>query len=250
MGILSQLFSSKKSVSNSLFANNNANSDLSRLASSRVPISIQIANHQHKLFNSYFLNLYEKGGLCQLVLDELMPKQGNELIQPGQAIVISCSHQGVEYKFKTRIVEIERDKDSVLYFAEQPCKISKSQPRNAYRVPVKKFTSIPISIITKGRGILKGSLADISNSGVGISIPKSISPPIHNNERINSCYITLDNGETLEFSLQVKHVVFNSFDQSTYVGGSYLDFKKQSKRTLDKLVARLQREERRRSIDL
>lgn len=249
MGFIRQLFNNKKPSADVLFNQNNSSSVLERLAQARVPLSIQVANYQHKLYNSYLLKLDQESGRARLIIDELMPRQANELTKPGETLSVKCNHRGVEFKFKTKVLEIEKELESILYLTSVPGEIIQSQPRNAYRVAVKKFTRIPVSFACHGRGVLKGTLSDLSNTGVGITIPKAIKPGLHDNELIDSCYINLDNGTSIEFSMQIKHVVYSNLDRSTYIGGRFTSFKRNNEKLMEKLVAQLQREERRRSID-
>lgn len=249
MGFIRQLFTSKKSPTDELFNQNSSNSVIERLVQARAPLSVQIEKYQHKLYNSYLLKLDQESAEPRLLIDELMPLQANELTKVGAHLIVKSSHRGVEFKFKTQVLDIEKELNSTLYLTSLPDKIIQSQPRNAYRVAAKKFTKIPVSFASRGRGILKGTLSDLSNSGIGITVPKAIEPGLQANEFIDSCYITLDNGTSIEFSMQIKHVVYSNLDRSTYIGGRFTSFKRNNEKLMERLVAQLQREERRRAID-
>ncbi len=209
-----------------------------------------LAYESHALFFVYFedqpnpfttavLGIYPEHGF--LVLDELAPKEGHELLLQRGRFQASGKVDGVDLRFRSRLIEAREKSGIAFYKVEIPESAFYRQQREEHRVSTSgehiRFRGY------RGRAYrqtLNGYITDLSHTGLGIVVEELA--PLYQGETLPTCSIHLpDYGEAL-FSLKVRFAHQNRQRDVTRVGGKFAEIDKESYRKIVRTITRLERE--------
>ena len=209
-----------------------------------------LAHETHTLFFVYFddqpdpfttalLGVYPEHGF--LVFDELAPKEGHHLLLERKAFQASGKVDGVDLRFRSRLIEAREKNGIAFYKVEIPESALYRQQREEHRVSTSgehiRFRGY------RGRSYqqtLNGYITDLSHTGLGIVVEELA--PLYQGETLPTCSIHLpDYGEAL-FSLRIRFAHQNRQRDVTRVGGKFAEIDKESYRKIVRTITRLERE--------
>jgi len=210
---------------------------LSQAYRSRILILASIPGTEDQ-FTTALLDVREDDGF--LILDGLVPQEGhNKFLQSGE-LELSGRLDGVDIRFKTRLIEDMEDSGLPLYKTELPPKLHYMQRRHDHRVSTggnrMQFRS---AYGSEHRNPVRGYVNDLSRDGVGLLLEDQIS--LHRNDILPACTIRLPEGNEVVFSLEIRFLHYNRQRGITRIGGKFDNIDKQSRRQIKRIVLEMDR---------
>lgn len=191
-------------------------------------------------FSSSILDVQVENG--QIILDELLPKSGDELLKIKHELKLSTIFNGIRLAFKLSDIKIGTSRGISYYKSAIPKKIYYPQRRSSPRIQLTSL-NIPFTGISKNRKTTVGGyIFDISRGGIAI-ITQSNRARIQRGDTIHHCRINID-GTSIDFDLNVRFVkTTNQGSGKTQIGGHYENISAKKLLKLEHFIVTLEREE-------
>ncbi len=175
-----------------------------------------------------------------LILDELVPKDGNTRLQTVKSLKLSTFHKGIHLSFNLSGIEIGSSRGLMYYKAALPDRVFYPQRRRAPRIEISSI-DIAFSGVSERTGLsVNGYLFDLSRGGAGIDVPMNRAR-IQRGDRIKNCQIVFED-YTMDFTLSVRFVKQTSVGSSKIqIGGLFDSLSNKSKTKLSHFITSLER---------
>lgn len=198
-----------------------------------------------RTFQSMILELHAEEGY--VLIDELYPAEGRQLLLEGDVAEIGGKSTGVVVSFYSRLLARESAGEAPVYRMELPEEIGASFRRTSYRVYVEREAGLSIDIRKADGSSYHAHVINLSTDGIKISIAGDVSKDLKRNDLMENCVIRLPNGIDIDCHVDVRNVyAMRTPSLNTMVGGQ-LKLDLPSHRTkLDQYLAAVQRKQRRR----
>jgi len=177
-----------------------------------------------------------------IILDELIPKEGNELVRIQKSVKLSTFHKGIHLSFTLNDIETGSSRGISYYKSRLPERIYYPQRRRSPRIEI---SSIDISFtgISDRTGInVSGYLFDLSRGGAGIDLSVNRAR-VQRGDRIKNCKISFED-YVMEFDFLVRFV--RPASPSTgkiQIGGFFENLSSKSQTKLSYFITSLERVE-------
>ncbi len=191
-------------------------------------------------FTTALLGVYPKHGF--IVLDELSPKQGHDLLLEKKECKVTGKLDGVDLRFSTRLIEARSKAGIAFYKVTIPETVLYRQRREDFRIST-GAQSIPFHGY-RGQGYqqaLRGSVVDISRNGMGIVLDDTIN--LFPGDLLPACTVTLPDKEQILFSLEARSVHQNRHRGTCRIGGRFAEIDQRSRRKIVHLLKKLERQQ-------
>lgn len=240
---------------------------LARVKEGRLPLSVRVPGSLER-FASLVLELNAASGY--LVLDELMPQTGQDLLLRAGRFEAWGKDNGVDFSFAGNVLQTGRQGDAAWYRVSLPKVIKYFQRRAYYRVHVGMALGIMVLLHREqAHDEVKGQLCNISIGGlsarlhqpallppepeenlvpgIGVSaaFPYDLSPGLQTGEIIPDCRIRAQRDDEIICGLEVRHIVYDPAHKLTRVGGQFIGLDRAQQKRLGNFVIKLERELRR-----
>lgn len=181
----------------------------------------------------------------QIILDELIPENGNGLITQKDELKLSTIYNGIHLTFKLNIISEGSSRGIAYYKAPFPSRIYYPQRRKSPRFQI-NFLNIPFSgISARTQSSVGGYIYDLSRSGIAINMQNNRAR-IQRGNSIKDCKISIDD-YTVVFDLSVRFVKkIDSNSGKILIGGYFENIPAKKLLKLTHFIATLEREEIRR----
>lgn len=198
--------------------------------------SIEI-NGSRGSYNSSILSV--KTNPNSIILDELIPADGNALLQEKKALKLSTFHQGVHLAFNLTQIETGISNGITYYKAPLPKQIFYPQQRKSPRIKTNSAL-IPFSGVVQGGNLVRGHLFDLSHDGacIHINLPANIDK-IQHGDKIKKCQINFDNF-TINFEFTVYLAKSIKGSSKMYIGGAFENLSSKSQAKLADYITALE----------
>lgn len=172
-----------------------------------------------------------------IVLDELIPKEGNVLLQAKKALKLSTFHQGLHLAFNLSHIESGIENGVTYYKAPLPERIFYPQRRKSPRVKV-SLMDLSFSGIAQGGTLVRGHVSDLSQEGAGINVNFPMhTDPIQRGDKLKKCQIVFDNF-TMSFDFLVYLVKpLATGPYKVQIGGSFENISSKNQSKLEDFIA-------------
>ena len=199
-----------------------------------------VLNTAEECFGSTILEINKEENY--LVLDELYPIQGHELIKVGTEISLNAHHAGAFVNFTNTIEAIGSNDDAAYYKISIPGEIEYHQRRNTYRVTTSMSEPIPVNLVNEENVLVSAELRDISLGGVCLRLNDSSHVTFKDGDHIPTCLIQVSKDRKILSSLNICHVEKINETGSLRIGAEFGSISKFDQRELEHLIATLDRE--------
>jgi len=204
----------------------------------RTPMSVTT----HKgadLFTSYLLKAKQN----QLCIDQLVPKTGNLLLQPGQTIEFRIRYQGTTYLFNSiHLAQCWDDAGFEYHQIALPAQIQHLDKRAYYRIHIKLAENPVVQISMANGKPVEVRCENISKTGACLRFQdKHFS--LETNNSID-CTIHLDGFDPLKCKAVVRYHQFHSNTSKNKIGRvgiEFLQLPPADKKKLHKVLMKMQR---------
>lgn len=177
-----------------------------------------------------------------LVLDELYPVEGHDLITVDTNISVSAHHAGAFVNFSGKIEAIGSNEDASYYKLAIPEEVEFHQRRSTYRVATSISNPIPVNLLNNDDVLIKAELRDISLGGVSLRMKDLPHISIRNGDHIPTCLIKISDDRKILSSINICHVERIKETGSLRIGAEFAVLSKFDQRELEHLIATLDRE--------
>ncbi|MFP6800839.1 MAG: flagellar regulator YcgR PilZN domain-containing protein [Pseudomonas sp.] len=217
--------------------------NLRQLQQNHDPLIITF-HERNQRFQSYVINVDRDKNL--LILDELVPNDGERYLANGEAFNVEAFHEGVRVAWKCeQSVRITEHEGARCYFSPMPLEVTYHQRRSAFRAPLKQSELIKIELAgDKLRTAIPGHLLDISATGCKLRFPGNISSSLQAGQVYERFTARFPFG-AMTTAIEVRHVQYEEKIDTTFVGARFHRINGQEQRLVERFVYQLQREARR-----
>ena len=217
--------------------------NLRQLQQNHDPLIITF-HERNQRFQSYVINVDRDKNL--LILDELVPNDGERYLANGEAFNVEAFHEGVRVAWKCeQSVRITEHEGARCYFIPMPLEVTYHQRRSAFRAPLKQSELIKIELAgDKLRTAIPGHLLDISATGCKLRFPGNISSSLQAGQVYERFTARFPFG-AMTTAIEVRHVQYEEKIDTTFVGARFHRINGQEQRLVERFVYQLQREARR-----
>ncbi len=217
--------------------------NLRLLQDSNQPLVLSF-NGRNQRFQSFIVEVDSDNG--RLVLDELVPNDGERFLKNGEQYAVQAFHDGVRIAWEcNRATQITDKGSSRCYIAPLPLEISYYQRRSAYRAPLKQSDVVEIELAgNKLRKALNGGLQDISATGCKLKIKGDVSESLQSGQVYEKFTAKLPFG-AITTAVELRHISYDEKLDTTIVGARFYRMEGLIQRNIERFVYQLQREARR-----
>ena len=217
--------------------------NLRQLQQNHDPLIITF-HERNQRFQSYVIEVDRDKNL--LILDELVPNDGERYLANGEAFNVEAFHEGVRVAWKCeQNVRITEHEGVRCYFSPMPLEVTYHQRRSAFRAPLKQTELIKVELAgDKLRTAIPGHLLDISATGCKLRFPGNISSSLQAGQVYERFTARFPFG-AMTTAIEMRHVQYEEKVDTTFVGARFHRINGQEQRLVERFVYQLQREARR-----
>lgn len=199
---------------------------------------------RNQRFQSYVIEVDREKNL--LILDELMPSDGERYMNGGEAFRVESFHDGVRIAWDCAAGMQESDyQGERCYIGGIPDEVLYHQRRNAFRAALRQADQVKVELAgTKLRTPLDGLMLDISASGCKVRLTGNASEQLQPGQVYEECVALLPVGR-LEAAVELRHVRYDDKLDLTFIGLHFATLSGLQQRLVERFVYQLQREARR-----
>jgi len=213
----------------------------------RIPMSVTAPQSEDRV-TSYLL----KAERHQLCIDQLVPKNANLLLQPGQAIDFRVRYQGTIYFFDSIHVAQSWDDSGLEYHQiASPRQIHYLDKRANYRIHIRLAENHNVQISVANDKPVKVRCENISKTGACFRLQGDHFPLETNG--IMDCIINLDGFDPLKCQSVVRYHQYHtntSKSKTRKVGIEFVQLSQADKKKIHAILMKMQRHNLRSNIAL
>ena len=215
---------------------------LHRLQDARALISLQIGK-ETTCYNSLIMRIESRNEF--FYLDEISPHLAHKKISRGVLLHIIGRIKGVVIEFTCKVMQVENDTSIAMYKVAFPDRLAYRQRRRHFRANVNDAQNISIAIPYNFQQHILGELVDISASGICTKISYAESQQLDEDHAIHEATLRLPGSNKLTLNLKVRNIRHFPEEGYSLVGGEFIDMHPTQQSHLDRIVAMLDRSQRR-----
>ncbi len=220
---------------------------LRQLQQSHDPLVISFDGRNQR-FQSYLIEIDRDNR--RLILDEMIPSDGERYLQNGEAFHVEAFHEGVRVAWEChQSVQIAEHEGARCYLSPLPENVQYHQRRNAYRATLKQSELVRVELagskLSRGIG---GHLLDISATGCKLRFNGDLSRSLQTGQVYERFSAQLPFG-AITTSVELRHVQYAEKLDMTFAGARFYRMGGLDQRQVERFVYQLQREARRVSGD-
>ena len=208
---------------------------LDRLAKQHTLLTVGIPGHQE-----HYTSSIVKVSKPYVLLDELMPNTGHQLLVAECALDVSGKLDGIDIRFVTTLDRVENRKNAVTCYVNLPGYIEYRQRRLDYRVHIPLVRTLRVIIDGKAGDVFEGVLHDISHGGAGVTFPAGVVAvePGH----LHECAIELPGNIWLYCSVEIRYVKDTRSPGRQLIGVRFAELGAAQKSLVGHCIQELERE--------
>lgn len=209
---------------------------LRRIRDQRVLLSASVPGHPG-VFNSLLLEVDPERKL--ILLDELNPRAGHELVLQTRELRVHCQCQGIELGFACA-VDIGQGRNGISFYrAALPDSINYLQRRGSYRVRVGLDLAVPLQLPFDESTLIEGELYDLSMGGLGANLETDLR--LERGQILN-CILNLPKAEPFPVEIEIRFIRADDTKSTRRIGASFRNLQPRQQTVLRRLVTQLERE--------
>lgn len=190
----------------------------------RVPVQVRLSSlgRDDQVFNSYVLDVKPGGGSDALEIDELVPREGNDIAQKLGKLTVMIDHQGTQAHFTVSI-----NKFDGTFHTAYPSVIHIDQQRSTKRMRLTDLGSFPVEIYSDGRNMVRATLTDVSLGGLQLRVRMNerITSPFRQGEIIHGIHLNLSKSAHVQLHVELRSVVLKRSQRNILLGAKIRGFK-------------------------
>ncbi len=217
---------------------------LQRIHSSRALLTVTVPGH-NELYNSAILEVNARKGY--ILLDEINPKEGHVLFLKAAKLQAQTRLKGVDLSFDAALQKADGKEGIAFYKVAMPSLVYYRQRRACYRVRIGAGLAVPVQMSSENH-MLQGILYDISAGGIGARFNPRLSLEFEHGKIIPHCTIDLPTGNKISSGLEVRFLLADEQHKHLHLGGRFVDLDKAQEKAVERFVADIDRQLRKKMI--
>ncbi len=202
------------------------------------------ASKNERIYQSLILHIDPNNK--ELVVDELFPAEGVDLLQPGDTLEINSVTRQHPISFFTRLLAREQWDDDTVYRLELPEEIGRNQSRGAYRVYVESEVGLDIEVTFDGEVLPAVRIINLSADGIKLAFAEDMDQHFGQQRHFADCLIRLPDGTDVDCDIELRNLYTIRSPHLHSLGGGKLVIKHPQQRVkLQQFLAAVQRRQRR-----
>lgn len=208
---------------------------LERFTQHYTPLTVQIPGQQ-KRFSSCIVDVTSKF----ILLDELLPTSGHELLTAKGAALITGKLDGIIIQCFTTLKRVEEEDKLLTYYMKLPHLLEYQQRRQAYRARIPISRDLPVFIENKNGKMVKGELRNLSHGGAGMIFMTE--KTIMERGKQHNCTIMLTNGERISCTAELRFSKNIASHDKQYIGVQFIGLEPIQSRLIGRCINEIERE--------
>jgi flagellar brake protein len=209
---------------------------LKRIRDQRVLLSVTVPGHGD-VFNSLLLEVDPERKL--ILLDELNPHAGHELVCETHQLRVHCQCQGVELGFACEVEVGQGQSGIAFYRAALPESINYLQRRGSYRVRVGLDLAVHVQLPVDEATLVEGELFDLSMGGLGAHVDAKLHLE---HGQVLPCVLSLPKADPIQVEIEIRFVRADEHKPTQRIGACFRNIQPRQQTLLRRLVTQLERE--------
>lgn len=174
-----------------------------------------------------------------LKFDELSPPDGHKLFLEKKAMLVKCQTRGADLAFHTDLIQTGKIRGIHWYDTTLPAQLDYVQRRKHFRARVRESQRISVTAQHGESGTsISGYISDISS--LGICVMFNTSQKIERGDTLKRCRLRLPDGKHPCVDIDIRHSR-SLPNERLLVGGRFSKPDANTRRMIDKLVRKLER---------
>ncbi|SDU85652.1 flagellar brake protein [Pseudomonas mucidolens] len=213
------------------------------LQESNDPLIITFQERNQR-FQSYLVDIDRDGKT--LILDEMIPRDGERYLENGEAFRVEGFHEGVRVAWESNgNLTISEEDGHRTYQGSMPNEVVYHQRRNAFRAALKLAQLINVDLGgEKLKAPVNGKLLDISATGCKLRFEGDISQRLQLGQVYDRFIAALPFGN-MTTAVELRYLHFEEKIDATFAGVRFHNMSGLVQRQVERFVYQLQREARR-----
>lgn len=224
---------------------------LRSLQKHRSPLTLTFDNNPKQTYTSIILKVDLDEGY--FLMDEIAPPSGHHLAVEGKSFSVRGNDKGVQVVFNDNTVTgVGRNNGAAVYKVTLPSRLLYKQRRDAYRAHIALADQAEIKLTSYERQKpLVGRIVDISSTGCKVEFPYLVEPVFEELEVFDEVGFDLPKefDTSVICAAEARRAVYYDDKQITQCGFRFINPDGRNQREIDRFVAYLQREARRRGLE-
>jgi c-di-GMP-binding flagellar brake protein YcgR len=208
---------------------------LAQLARRHTPLTVRIPGHKAR-FTSCTVDVEQS----HVLLDELMPSSGHDLLVKARKLKVSCKLDGVEIEFIASLARADQQNKLLTYYMNLPTQMEYRQRRQHYRVHIPMSKLLRVIIDEADTAMHEGVLHDLSRSGAGVLF--SANNIILEHGQQHECAIELPEADWLYCTVELRYSKDTSKQKQQLTGAHFIDLHPAQTRLIGRCISELERE--------
>lgn len=208
---------------------------LERFTEHYTPLTVQIPDHK-KHFTSCIVDVASK----YVLLDELLPTNGHELLVEKEALLVTGKLDGIVIQFFTTLKRVDNKDNILTYYMKLPKLLEYQQRRQAYRARIPISRELPVFIEDKNGKMIKGELRNLSHGGAGMIFMTE--KAIMERGRQHNCVIMLTDGSRINCTAELRFWKNIAAHDKQYIGVQFVDLEPIQSRLIGRCINELERD--------
>jgi c-di-GMP-binding flagellar brake protein YcgR len=176
-----------------------------------------------------------------MLLDQCNPTGGQELMIQSRTFRVTAYLHGVALDFMADSPALETWEGHPAYRISLPELVHYPQHRISQRISLPIGTAVRFECNLLGSfGSVRGELADLSERGMAAVIPVT---RVAKGQTLTNCRLLFPDGDSVEFSLLIRHIHRASSGSRMRIGGSFADASPSMLRKIERILTSLRREQ-------
>lgn len=207
-------------------------------------VEVILVSHPELRFSSKLLQLE----LEYLLIDELLPRQEEDLVLKGDDIQITSRSEQKMVSFGSKVEEVIKTATGWRYRLSLPSKIKNKNRREAFRVRLNPDVRDVMSLqLPDNQIVMEPIIRDLSTQGFGMVLKTSTH--FNTGQVIEDAELILPDESVINFDFKVCSVIENPRSGKCVYGNQIVRIETREQRLLDNFIAQLQRTSRRKDAE-
>lgn len=207
---------------------------LERFTRHYTPLTIKIPNHTQR-YTSCIVSVEND----HLLLDELLPSTGDQLLTKERALLARGKLDGVDIQFFTTLQRVGSKDKLITYYMDMPKLVEYRQRRETFRARIPVTMKLPVFIENKNGKKVKGELHNLSYGGAGmILLPDKT---IMEKGALHKCDIELSKGEWIDCTVELRFAKSIPSRNTQFIGTQFVELSATQSRLIGRCINALER---------
>jgi len=207
---------------------------LQRFTKHYTPLTVRIPNHKQR-YTSCIVSVEQD----HLLLDELLPSTGHQLLVAERALIARGKLDGVDIQFATTLQRAGNKDNLITYYMDIPKLVEYRQRRETFRARIPVTMKLPVFIENKKGEKVKGELHNLSYGGAGmIMLPDKT---IMEKGAMHKCAIKLAKDEWIDCTVELRFSKSIPSRNTQFIGTQFIDLSATQSRLIGRCINELER---------